>query len=64
MKLTELRELEKGTLLRLKGIDVIFKLHEVDTYDDKRPCCITVLEADGPCCITASVILLTTSSWM
>lgn len=48
MKLTELRELEKGPLLRLKGTDVIFKLHEVDTYDDKRPCCITVLEADGP----------------
>ena len=47
MKLTELRKLEKGTLLRLKGTDVIFKLHEVDTYDDKRPCCIKVLEADG-----------------
>lgn len=47
MKLTELRELEKGTLLRLKGTDVIFKLHEVDKYDDKRPCCIKVLEADG-----------------
>ena len=48
MKLTELHKLEKGTLLRLKGTDVIFKLHEVDTYDDKRPCCIKVLEADGP----------------
>ncbi len=48
MKLTELHKLEKGALLRLKGTDVIFKLHEVDTYDDKRPCCITVLEADGP----------------
>lgn len=48
MKLTELHKLEKGVLLRLKGTDVIFKLHEVDTYDDKRPCCITVLEADGP----------------
>lgn len=48
MKVTELRKLEKGTLLRLKGTDVIFKLHEVDTYDDKRPCCIKVLEADGP----------------
>lgn len=47
MKLTELRKLETGTLLRLKGTDVIFKLHEVDTYDDKRPCCITVLEAGG-----------------
>ena len=47
MKLTELHKLEKGTLLRLKGTDVIFKLHEVDTYDDKRPCCIKVLEADG-----------------
>ena len=47
MKLTELRKLEKGTLLRLKGTDVIFKLHEVDKYDDKRPCCIKVLEADG-----------------
>lgn len=47
MKLTELRKLETGTLLRLKGTDVIFKLHEVDTYDDKRPCCIKVLEADG-----------------
>ena len=48
MKLTELRKLEKGALLRLKGTDVIFKLHEVDMYDDKRPCCIKVLEADGP----------------
>ena len=48
MKLTELHKLEKGALLRLKGTDVIFKLHEVDTYDDKRPCCIKVLEADGP----------------
>ena len=48
MKLTELRKLETGTLLRLKGTDVIFKLHEVDKYDDKRPCCIKVLEADGP----------------
>ena len=48
MKLTELHKLEKGALLRLKGTDVIFKLHEVDTYDDKCPCCITVLEADGP----------------
>lgn len=48
MKLTELRKLEKGTLLRLKGTNVIFKLHEVDTYDDKRPCRIKVLEADGP----------------
>ena len=47
MKLTELHKLERGTLLRLKGTDVIFKLHEVDTYDDKRPCCIKVLEADG-----------------
>ena len=47
MKLTELHKLEKGALLRLKGTDVIFKLHEVDTYDDKRPCCITVLEAGG-----------------
>lgn len=47
MKLTELHKLEKGTLLRLKGTDVIFKLHEVDKYDDKRPCCIKVLEADG-----------------
>lgn len=47
MKLTELHKLEKGTLLRLKGTDVIFKLHEVDTYDDKRPCSIKVLEADG-----------------
>ena len=47
MKLTELRKLEKGALLRLKGTDVIFKLHEVDKYDDKRPCCIKVLEADG-----------------
>ena len=33
--------------MRLKGTDVIFKLHEVDKYDDKRPCCIKVLEADG-----------------
>ena len=48
MKLTELHKLERGTLLRLKGTDVIFKLHEVDKYDDKRPCCIKVLEADGP----------------
>ncbi len=48
MKLTELHKLEKGALLRLKGTNVIFKLHEVDTYDDKRPCCIKVLEADGP----------------
>ena len=47
MKLTELRKLENGTLLRLKGTNVIFKLHEVDTYDNKRPCCIKVLEADG-----------------
>lgn len=47
MKLTELHKLEKGTILRLKGTDVIFKLHEVDKYDDKRPCCIKVLEADG-----------------
>lgn len=47
MKLTELRKLETGALLRLKGTDVIFKLHEVDKYDDKRPCCIKVLEADG-----------------
>lgn len=47
MKLTELHKLEKGTLLRLKGTDVIFKLHEVDKYDDKRPCRIKVLEADG-----------------
>lgn len=47
MKLTELYKLERGALLRLKGTDVIFKLHEVDTYDDKRPCCIKVLEADG-----------------
>lgn len=47
MKLNELHKLEKGALLRLKGTGVIFKLHEVDTYDDKRPCCIKVLEADG-----------------
>lgn len=47
MKLTELRKLEKGALLRLKGTDVIFKLKEVDKYDDKRPCCIRVIEADG-----------------
>ena len=47
MKLTELHKLEKGTLLRLKGTEVIFKLHEVDTYDDKRPCNIRVIEADG-----------------
>ena len=47
MKLTELHKLEKGALLRLKGTDVIFKLHEVDKYGDKRPCCIKVLEADG-----------------
>lgn len=48
MKLTELRKLEKGALLRLKGTDVIFVLKEVDKYDDKRPCCIEVLEAGGP----------------
>lgn len=47
MKLTELYKLEKGTLLRLKGTNVIFKLMETDTYDDKRPCCIRVIEADG-----------------
>lgn len=46
MKLTELRKLENGALLRLKGTDVIFELKEVDTLDDKRPCCIKVLEAD------------------
>ncbi len=46
MKLTELRKLEKGALLRLKGTDVIFKLKEVDKYDDKRPCSIRVIEAD------------------
>lgn len=33
MKLTELRKLEKGALLRLKGTDVIFKLHEVDAVN-------------------------------
>ena len=47
MKVTELRKLEKGTLLRLKGTDVIFVLKEVDKYDDKRPCNIRVIEADG-----------------
>lgn len=46
MKLTELRNLEKGALLRLKGTNVIFELKEVDTFDDKRPCCIKVLESD------------------
>ena len=46
MKLTELRKLEKGTLLRLKGTDVIFKLLNVDKNDDSRPCKIEVLEAD------------------
>lgn len=47
MKLTELRKLETGARFSLQGTDVIFKLHEVDKYDDKRPCCIKVLEADG-----------------
>lgn len=46
MKLTELRKLENGTLLRLKGTDVIFKLQAVDKYDDSRPCNIGVIEAD------------------
>ena len=46
MKLIELRKLENGTLLRLKGTDVIFKLQAVDKYDDSRPCNIGVIEAD------------------
>lgn len=46
MKLTELRKLENGTLLRLKGTDVIFKLQAVDKYDDSRPGNIGVIEAD------------------
>lgn len=46
MKLTELHKLENGTLLRLKGTDVIFKLQGVDKYDDKRPCNIRVMEAE------------------
>ena len=46
MKLTELRKLENGTLLRLKGTDVIFKLQAADKYDDSRPCNIGVIEAD------------------
>lgn len=46
MKLTELHKLEKGTLLRLKGTGVIFKLQAVDRYDDRRPCSIGVIEAD------------------
>lgn len=46
MKLTELRKLEKGTLLRLKGTGVIFKLQGVDEYDDGRPCNIQVIEAE------------------
>ena len=48
MKLTELRKLEIGTILNLKGTDVIFELLEVDSFDDKRPCSIKVLESDKP----------------
>lgn len=46
MKLTELRKLENGTLLRLKGTGVIFELQGVDEYDDERPCNIRVIEAE------------------
>lgn len=46
MKLTELRKLERGTLLRLKGTGVIFKLQGVDEYDDILSCNIQVIEAE------------------
>lgn len=46
MRLRELYKLEIGTKLRLKGTNVIFKLMDLDPYDEDRPAFIKVIEAD------------------
>ena len=48
MKLTELRDLEIGTKVRLKGTSVIFEVRQIDNIDDFRPVYLRLISSDKP----------------
>lgn len=48
MKLTELRKLEIGTEVRLKGTNAIFEVRKIDQLDDFRPVYLRLVRSDKP----------------
>lgn len=48
MKLTELRNLEIGTEVRLKGTNAIFEVRNIDPLDDFRPVYLRLVRSDKP----------------
>lgn len=48
MKLTELRKLEIGTEVRLKGTNAIFEVRKIDQLDDIRPVYLRLVRSDKP----------------
>ena len=48
MKLTELRNLEIGTEVRLKGTNAIFEVRRIDQIDDFRPVYLRLVRSDKP----------------
>ena len=48
MKLTELRKLEIGTEVRLKGTNAIFEVRKIDPLDDFRPVYLRLVRSDKP----------------
>ena len=48
MKLTELRNLEIGTEVRLKGTNAIFEVRKIDPLDDFRPVYLRLVRSDKP----------------
>lgn len=48
MKLTELRNLEIGTEVRLKGTNAIFEVRKIDQLDDFRPVYLRLVRSDKP----------------
>lgn len=48
MKLTELRNLEIGTEVRLKGTNAIFEVRKIDQIDDFRPVYLRLVRSDKP----------------
>ena len=48
MKLTELRKLEIGAEVRLKGTNAIFEVRKIDPLDDFRPVYLRLVRSDKP----------------
>lgn len=48
MKLTELRKLEIGAGVRLKGTNAIFEVRKIDPLDDFRPVYLRLVRSDKP----------------